>query len=264
MIDRQPSQTDRASTGHASRIPIRAEQASTDSAATNRLDGGVSSRLPIARAVSAACAASLLMLPTGGCHLLWGDFETTEEARPDRVCTEGTFACGEDGTLQECRDATWAFLEVCEEPDWCRQDEGRCLVCKPGTRRCDPHRLLQCSDAGDAWVPVLECPAPLVCDEMSASCATCSAGAARCTSDGLALETCNTSASGWTLDNCGAGGCADEPNDCDYCSNCAPDGHWVCSPCGKVLYCEGSQWRVTVDCGRVEECVVDSTSGYCI
>lgn len=206
-----------------------------------------------------------LLLVSVGCHLVWGDFEAAKGDPPaGATCTEGLFTCDDAGALLQCRDAAWTPFAVCGRPDWCLASEGRCRVCEPGRFGCEAQQLLQCSAAGDAWMPLQVCPASLVCDAASGTCAACRAGAAHCTSDGLALETCNPGASGWTLENCGIGGCVDEPDDCDYCSNCAPEGRWVCSPCGKVLLCEGSQWRELASCGRAELCVVDTSSGYCL
>ncbi|HOU89871.1 MAG TPA: hypothetical protein PLU22_02435 [Polyangiaceae bacterium] len=212
-----------------------------------------------------AAAALPLLLASVGCHLVWGDFEAAKEGTSaNPTCTEGHFTCDDAGGLQQCRNATWTPFAACGRPEWCLASEGRCRVCEPGSFACEAQQLLQCSAAGDAWAPFQSCPASLVCDAVNGACATCRAGAAHCTSDRLALETCNTSASSWTLENCGTSGCVDEPDDCDYCGDCAPEGRWVCSPCGKVLRCEGSQWREVANCGRPETCVVEASSGYCV
>jgi len=200
-----------------------------------------------------------------GCHLVWGDFEVAEGVAPAvPSCTEGLFICDDAGALQQCRGAAWTPVAECGRPEWCLASEGRCRVCEPGSYACEAQQLLQCSAAGDGWVSVELCPAPLVCDALNGACATCRAGAAHCTADRLALEACNVGASGWTLEPCGSGGCVDELDDCDYCGDCAPDGRWVCSPCGKVLRCEGSLWRELANCGRAELCVVETSTGYCV
>jgi hypothetical protein len=198
-----------------------------------------------------------LVFPSASCHLWLDDFEAA-----DALCAEGAFAC--DGrSLQICLDGAWTASEVCDESDLCHEDWGRCLQCKPDTYRCDGQQLQRCARAGDGWTEIVECAEPLVCNDETATCVTCLAGTARCLADATALGTCNSNASGWSSITFGATGCVDEPGDCDYCSNCSDEGRWVCSPCGKVLHCEDSVWHVIVDCLRVEQCVVDSSSGYC-
>jgi hypothetical protein len=210
-------------------------------------------------------AAALLLWPlSAGCHLVLGDFETTtSEATSSPSCEEGAFACDSVGTLQQCQNATWVVVAVCEHPAWCREDPGRCQVCEPDSYACEAQQLRQCDATGDAWIPLTDCSAPLVCDETLASCATCKVGSARCDSDGVTIETCNARGTDWLSAGCGAGVCWDEPGDCDYCTSCNDPGRWVCSPCGKVLHCVGAEWVVTDDCGAARQCVIDASGGYC-
>jgi hypothetical protein len=202
---------------------------------------------------------SCLVLVSSGCHLVVGDFETESGAGG---CVEGAFSC-DGATLQQCTDQVWVPFQVCSQPELCLATDGRCQECGPGQHRCTGQRLEQCNSTLDGWALVEDCASDLVCDETSASCVTCRAGTARCASDGVTLETCNVNASNWTSDACTAG-CVDEVDDCDYCGDCAFEGRWVCSPCGKVLHCVGGAWRVDKDCARVDRCVVDDSGGYCL
>ncbi len=211
---------------------------------------------------AARLVAPIWLLLGAGCHLLAGDFETEGAGGRDAVCEEESFAC-DGATLQQCTNQEWVSIQVCNQPELCLADEGRCQECSAGEHRCVGQRLEQCNVSLDGWTLVIDCDPSFVCDDVAADCVTCKAGSARCASDGVTLETCNVSASGWTSDTC-ALGCVDEPDDCDYCSDCAPDGRWVCSPCGKVLQCQGGAWRFDQDCLHVEQCIIDGTGGYCI
>ncbi len=201
----------------------------------------------------------ILALLTPGCHLVVGDFDTESSGE----CVDGQFTCTLD-LLERCVDQTWVTEQTCGRPELCSAGEGRCQACAINETRCLDQRLELCNATLDGWTLLTECAAPLTCDATLSSCVACRAGSARCTSDGITLQTCSVNAQTWTTDSCGSQGCVDEPEDCDYCLDCAPEGRWVCSPCGKVLRCEGAQWRVVEDCLDVNQCVVQGSGGYCI
>ena len=201
--------------------------------------------------------AAILSLFGSGCHLLVGDFEIEEAA-----CADGTFSCA-GVTLQQCSNRTWVPLQECNRADLCAAEEGRCRECSAGDFRCQGQLLEQCNATLDGWDTNQQCDPALLCDADAGRCVTCKSRTARCTTDGAAVETC-VGESGWTSDNCGTLGCVDEPGDCDYCRDCAPEGRLVCSPCGKVLRCEGAQWRAVEDCLVVDQCVTSGSSWYCM
>ena len=85
---------------------------------------------------------------TGQCQSVWdGAMACGSDVQPCLCTTLGTWFCN----LPPCVGAT----SVCYE--------GTCRLCWPQRKKCAGNSVMQCSDAGDAWVPLGECAQDYIC-----------------------------------------------------------------------------------------------------
>ncbi|MDP2276550.1 MAG: IgGFc-binding protein [Archangium sp.] len=131
--------------------------------------------------------------PTGQrCDLLIGTCAPRPapvDAGETRIpCTEGAVRCSADNTaVQTCGDAgVFATSQQCVQPDGFCQNE-RCLVCRPGAKRCAGSGTEICRDDGSGYRAVT-CAVGASC--VAGECVECTVGQRRCSPDNTTLEEC--------------------------------------------------------------------------
>ena len=151
----------------------------------------------------------------------------------EKVCTEGTYRCRDNGELQICRDNAWEGLKSCGEKNLCNATLGQCYDCLSGNK-CEDNQLFKCEN--NMWKPKDTCQADR-CNATLGQCDACSGDTVTCS--GKELKKCEQGR--WTTkDTC------DSDELCD-----AVNG--VCkSP--TVAECTGSGYRCTDD-QKLQQCI---------
>jgi len=160
------------------------------------------------------------------------------------ACVTGEYRCSVD-TLETCNSTLDGFdpVKVCAA-GLCDVVGKECDDCKSGAADCVGSTPRACDSTGH-WKSLTPCSGSTpYCKAGVCSVGACVLGEYRCTGD--ALETCNSTASGWDpVKTCGAGLCDAAGKECDECKSgdktcvgttprtCDTTGHWkdltVCS-----------------------------------
>ncbi|MEZ4232788.1 MAG: vWA domain-containing protein [Polyangiaceae bacterium] len=179
----------------------------------------------------------------------------------DNDCTPLGLLC--DRTAGYCVECT--KNADCAEDHYCSLGECLADVCSAGYQRCQAGGITTCSDTGDRWLPVVDCPSSSTCVQAGAM-ATCDAwvcdpGTTKCDSAGEKLVEC--AADGLSVT---------KTTDCTATSQVCSDDQCkslVCSP--SDVYCVGKELRrcaadglsfsVDQTCSTTQYC--DDPSGSC-
>lgn len=191
------------------------------------------------------------------------DFCAGGKCRPgcdsDNDCTPLGLLCDRDaGYCVECTKTA-----DCAEDHYCSLGECLADACSAGYERCQAGGITTCSDTGDRWLPVVDCPNDTTCVQAGAM-ATCDAwvcepGSTKCDAAGEKLEEC--SADGLTVaktTDCTATGqvCAD-----DQCKSlvCVPSQYSCVGNEYRHCDADGLGYTVAQVCTSAQYC--DPTSG---
>ncbi len=203
-----------------------------------------------------------LVLFAAACHLIAGDFETSEvgDSGPEgpgtlpgplESCSEGEVRC-RGAELQMCDpngDPPWRTTRTCPSAVTCDAQAGLCQVCEPGQSRCAGWRLETCNAQGSDFDVAAQCTSSVYCDAAEGACLACLPGEGHC--DGADLRVCSANGDRWIVTPCPSAELCNARS--QSCRCCAP-GELQCfgntlSEC--VANCE---WAAVTECATPELC----------
>jgi hypothetical protein len=167
----------------------------------------------------------------------------------------GEFRCNPDTpeVLELCDPSTvlgWSEFLRCGAPELCDADGEQCLICSPGSYRCDGWRLQRCSEAGSHWQLADECPSEDYCDSAQGRCLRCLNGEGFCDEENL--FSCNASQDAFQLHECPSKDLCNVSS--MSCRACFP-GEYQCSTT-QLMRCDDQQtWQPADTCATDALCV---------